>query len=84
MSHTEPDKLLYGDVVVNVDAIREAIVKNYSPQHVHLKFKVMVNLLCYCYYSSYSLTILKCHVFGHHYNQALMLSYHLSHTPTYP
>jgi len=39
--HIEPDQLLYGDVVVNVDSMKLAIVKNYSPQYLHLKFKVM-------------------------------------------
>lgn len=46
MAHVtlEPDQLSYGDVVVNVDAMRVAIVKNYSPQHVHLKFMVRIYL----------------------------------------
>ena len=36
----EPDKLQFGDVILNVDAVRMVVIKNYSPKHIHLKFKV--------------------------------------------
>ena len=38
---SEPDKLQYGDVILNVDAVRVVVVKNHCPKHVHVKFKVM-------------------------------------------
>lgn len=42
--YLEPDKLQFGDVILNVDAVRVTVVKNHSPKHVHVKFKVIPSI----------------------------------------
>ena len=59
----EPDKLQFGDVILNVDAVRVIVVKNHSPKHVHVKFKV--NTISFFYgrylmYHQHLTVLLKC------------------------